>query len=190
MPVRKIPLLNGNFYHIYNRTVENRPLFYSIENYLLYLKLWKEVDFSTCCRLMAYCLMPNHYHYLIQITDAALFPRKFSYLFNRYLKTLNARRGERGRYFKDRFKAKWIDNDRYVIGLCCYIHLNPLKARLVSSLDEWPFSNYLEFVGKRKGELWDRELFEIYIQSPSEYGEYMRSRYSEERLGPYIFEGD
>ena len=190
MPSRKVPIINGNFYHIFNRVVKGRRLFYKTENYLFYLNLWKEVDFSTCCRLIAYCLMPNHYHYLIQIIDAALFPRKISYFFNRYLKSLNVSKKETGRYFENRFQAKLIDNERYLIGVCCYIHLNPIKANLVTSLDQWPFSNYLEFIGKRNGKLWDRKFFEEYIQFPSEYKEYIKSRYTEDGLGPYIFKDD
>jgi putative transposase len=76
MPSRKAPLINSYYYHIYNRVVEGRKLFYAPQHYTFYLTLWKEVDFSPCCRLCAYCLMPNHYHYLVQITDAALFPKK------------------------------------------------------------------------------------------------------------------
>jgi len=190
MPTRNVPLINGYFYHIYNRVVEGRKLFYSDENYLFYLRRWKEVDFSTCCRLIAYCLMPNHYHYLVQITDAVLFPKKISYFFNRYLKSLNASRKETGRYFQDRFKAKWVDNEKYLIGVCCYIHLNPVKANLVPTLNQWPFSNYLEFIGKRNGELCDRNFFNTYFQSPLAYENYIQSRYSEEELEAYLFDED
>ncbi|MBI1929546.1 transposase [Candidatus Poribacteria bacterium] len=188
MPTRNIPLINGHFYHIYNRVVEGRKLFYSHENYIFYLKRWKEADFSTCCRLIAYCLMPNHYHYLVQITDAALFPKKVSYFFNRYLKSLNASRKETGHYFQNRYQAKWIDDERYLIRVCCYIHRNPVKANLVSTLNQWQFSNYLEFIGKRQGELWDRNFFNTYFQSPSDYERYIQSIYSEEGLEPYLFD--
>ena len=188
MPTRIVPLINGNFYHVYNRVIEGRSLFYSHQNYRFYLELWKDVDFSTCCRLIAYCLMPNHYHYLVQITDAVLFPKKISYFFNRYLKSLNASRKESGRYFTNRFNAKWINDERYLIGVCCYIHLNPVKANLVASVDQWPFSNYLEFIGKRKGELFDKEFFEEYIQSSVDYENYIKSRYSDESLERYVFD--
>jgi putative transposase len=190
MPSRKVPLINGNYYHIYNRVVEERKLFYSQENYLFYLKLWKEVDFSLCCRLCAYCLMPTHYHDLIQITDANLFPKKISYFFNRYLKSLSSSRNETGRYFENRFQAKYVDDESYLLTVCCYIHLNPIKAKLVTALDQWPYSNYLEFIGKRPGALWDRTFFDQYIQSSQNYEHYMTSQYTAEGLGPYIFEDD
>ena len=190
MPRRKIPLIKDNYYHIFNRTIPGRKLFYSNNNYVFYLKLWQDVDFSTCCNLAAYCLMPNHYHYLLKITDPELFPRKLSYLFDKYLKTLNKFRNETGHFFSDRFKAKWIDDEQYLLSLCCYIHLNPIKANLVNSLDKWPYSNYLEFMGKRKGILWDKQFFKDFIETPSTYQEFMQSIYSEDNLEKYLFPED
>ncbi len=73
---------------------------------------------------------------------------------------------------------------------CCYIHLNPIKAHLVTSLEQWPYSNYLEFIRKRNGTLWDKEFFGHNIQSPQNYERYIRSQYTEEGLEPYIFEED
>jgi len=190
MPIRKVPLIENQYYHIYNRVIEGRKLFYEEQNYILYLKLLKEVDFSSCCRLCAYCLMPTHYHYLVQITDADVFPKKMSYFLNRYLKSLSSAKDETGRYFKNRFQAKLIDNDEYLIMVCGYIHLNPIKANLVTSLAQWPYSNYLEFIGKRNGTLWDRTFFETYIRSPEQYEHYLRSKYTEKDIESYIFEKD
>lgn len=190
MPSRKVSLLNGYYYHVYNRVVTGRKLFYTEQNYLFYLKLWKEVDFSPCCRICAYCLMPTHYHYLVRITDAALFPKKISYFFNRYLKSLNSVRQETGRYFKNRFQVRLIDTEDYLITVCGYIHLNPVKANLVTSSEQWPYSNYLEFMGQRHGTLWDQTFFGQYIQHPANYEQYLRLKYTEEGLAPYIFEED
>ncbi len=188
MPKREKPLENGRFYHVYNRVAPNKKLFYSAENYTYFLKLWKKTDFTLCCRLIAYCLMPNHYHFLVQMTDAALFTKKISYVFDRYLKALNNQRKESGQYFKDRFKAKIIENENYLLAVCCYIHLNPVKAHLVDSLAEWPFLNYFEFTGMRSGVLWDEGFFEEYVVSSSDYENYLASRYNDVEIGAYIFD--
>ena len=190
MPSRSVPLVNGLYYHIFNRVSESKKLFYSQADYISYLTLWQDVDFSTCCKLIAYCLMPNHYHYLLQITDERLFPRKLSYFFNKYLKSLNTKRNEQGRYFENRFKAKVIEDERYLVGVCCYIHLNPVKANLVLSPRDWPFSNYLEFIGRRKGVLWDRLFLKEYFQSPSEYEEFIKSEYDETEVDQFGFDRD
>ncbi len=187
MPKRNVPLVNDNYYHIYNRVIAGRKLFYTREDYVSYLTLWKTVEFSSCCRLISYCLMPNHYYYLIQVIDAHLFPKKMSYLFNCYLKSLNNSRNETGSYFKSRFKAKCIDNESYLMAVCAYIHLNPLKAGLITSLEQWSFSNCLEFLGKRSGTLWDKTFFAQHIQTPRNYESYLQTRYTEDGLELYIF---
>jgi putative transposase len=190
MPKRIVPLLNDHYYHIYNRVEQGRKLFHSSQDYIDYLNLFKKVDFSSCCRLIAYCLMPNHYHYLVYITDFELFPKKMMFFFNKYLKFLNAARSENGRYFVNRFQEKIIENERYLIHLCCYIHLNPTKAGLVQSPEDWPFSNYLEFIGKRCGELYDKTFFEQFIGSHSEYGEFIQLEYDDSEIRQFVFEED
>jgi putative transposase len=104
------------------------------------------------------------------------------------LKSLNSDRHETGRYFQNRFQAKLIDSDAYLITVCGYIHLNPVKANLVRSAEQWAYSNYLEFLGKRHGTLWDQTFFNQYIQHPANYEQYLRSKYTEEGLEPYTFE--
>jgi putative transposase len=188
MPIRNVPIVDGHYYHVFNRAVEGRQLFYSKRHYLKYLKLWNEVDFTPACRVLAYCLMPNHFHCLVLITSARLFVRKISYFLNKYLKFLNAVRDESGPYFRNRFKAKVIEDEKYLIGVCGYIHLNPMKGGLVKSLDEWPYSNYLEFVGKRQGLIFDEMFYDEYIGSPEEYREFLCSRYSEDVIEPYVLD--
>ena len=190
MPSRKVKLTNNCFYHIFNRTLDGRQLFYSNSDYIAYLKLWKEVDFTTCVRILAYCLMPNHFHYLFLITDETLFPRKISYFFNKYLTRLNALRNESGNFFKGRYQAKLVKDLQYLISLCGYIHLNPVEAGIVNVPEKWVFSNYLEFIGKRNGTLFDVELFDEYIKSSDYYVEYLKTRYSSDSLGPFLFDED
>jgi putative transposase len=188
MPTRKIPLVNDQYYHIYNRVHEGAKLFYSNFNYLFFLNLWQEIDFTKCCRVLAYCLMPNHYHFLLQMTDAEKFPRKISYLFDRYFKTINATRKLHGRFFENRFKNKLVDENRYIIRLIYYIHMNPVKAGLAIRLEDWPYSNYLEFIGKRTGKMWDAEFFYTHFKDFSEYEHLIKETYSEIGLEPYLFD--
>ncbi|HEX9934899.1 MAG TPA: transposase [bacterium] len=190
MPRRSIPLLGDHYYHIYNRVIYGRKLFYSSQDYVDYLNLFKQIDFLSSCRLIAYCLMPNHYHYLAYIIDPELFSKKMMFFFNKFLKSLNVARHESGRYFVNRFQAKTVNNERYLIQLCCYIHLNPLKTGLVKSLEDWPFSNYLDFMGKRRGELWDKTFFDKFIGTATDYEGYIRSLWDDSKLEPYVFGND
>ena len=187
MPKRKVALINGHFYHVYNRVAENQKLFYKKENYIYFLKLWIEVDFTLSCRILAYCLMPNHYHFLLKITDADLFPRKVSYFFNRYCKALNKQRDETGSLFPHRFKAKLIGDEKYLTSLCGYIHMNPVCSELVKRPEEWPYSNYLSCIRKGEDKIADQAYFKQMILSGSDYEKFILNRYNEDNLGPYLF---
>ncbi|RPH95285.1 MAG: transposase [Calditrichaeota bacterium] len=187
MPTRKTPLLDGFGYHIYNRVNDDVQLFYGDSDYCLFLKLWRESRFEECCRLYAYCLMPNHYHLLLKFTHADQFPGKMSRLFDRYLKKLNRTIQHSGRFFDNRFKNKIITDDSFLVYLCTYIHRNPLEAGLVQQLEEWPYSNYLEFVGKRRGKLWDEEFFHLYFSNHEDYEALIKNG-SVSGLDPFIFD--
>jgi REP element-mobilizing transposase RayT len=188
MPSRRVPLVEGCSYHVYNKVADDLQLFYSKSNYLFFLNLWQEIDFTPCCRLLAYCLMPTHYHFLVTITDPDSFSKKMSYLFNKYLKTLESVLGNTGRYFENRFQNILIDDASYLFRLCCYIHMNPVKAGLVNSLEEWPYSNYLEFVGKGDGKMWDPDFFFSHFDNYSDYEEMIKNIYSETGLDSFLFD--
>ena len=142
---------------------------------------------KTNCRILAYCLMPTHYHYLMQLTDSNLFSKKMSHFFNCYCKSLNSYRNETGRFFPTRFQAKLVDDEKYLIGLCGYIHLNPVRSTLVKTVDEWPYSNYLACIGKGKDRINDRELFKEMILDYSDYEEFIKTRFDDEGLESYVF---
>jgi len=187
MPSRKsVPLIKEHFYHIYNRVAKGLRLFYDDNDYIYYLKLWREVDFLPSARLLAYCLMPTHYHLLVQIIDEKLFPRKMSYFFNTYLHNLKVRHHLQGPFFPQRYKAKYITDNHYLMAVCCYIHLNPVEAGLVERIEDWPYSNYLEFINKRNGVLLDRELHNEFIESPEEYEKFINERYDEDQIEGFI----
>ncbi|MFQ5751977.1 MAG: hypothetical protein ACE5HI_08260, partial [bacterium] len=78
-----------------------------------------------------------------------------------------------GPLFAESFKSIYVDKDNYLIHLCRYIHTNPLKAKLIADLKDWPFSNYLEFLCLREGSLFDREFFDAYFANPEEYDEFV-----------------
>jgi len=64
---------------------------------------------------------------------------------------------------------KRVKKENYIISLCQYIHFNPKKAGLVNNLSDWKYSNYLEWIGKRNGILFNEELLKIYFGSPELY---------------------
>jgi putative transposase len=156
VPHRKTQFSPSHYYHVYNRGVEKQPIFRERENYRYLLRLVKKYANQLCVAVIAYCLMPNHYHFLLRQDgndSAGLLPQL---VFNRYTKAFNKRYGRIGTLFERRYQSIWVDAEGYLLHLCRYIHANPVKAGMVSQPEDWPFSNYLEWVGLREGVLVDR----------------------------------
>jgi len=156
MPYRKVQFAQGQFYHIYNRGVEGQPIFREEENYFFLLRRLKTYAAALNITVIAYCLMPNHYHFLLRQDDWEPAGRLPQRVFNSYTKAFNKRYNRTGTLFEGPYKAVHVDQDRYLLHLCRYIHANPVKHGLVSDLGQWPYSNYREWIGVRNGTLVDR----------------------------------
>lgn len=176
----------GEYYHLYNRGAHHVSIFREPDNYLFVLKAIKHYCRELQLTLIAYCLMPNHYHFLIRQdgeTSAGLLPQR---VFNSYTKAYNKRYEHSGTLFEDNYKVRHVQDEPYLLNLCCYIHANPVKDGIVSDLREWPYSNYLEWVEEREGTLVDRAFIMLYFETPSAYREhvaaYLQERKALERL--------
>lgn len=140
--------------------------------------------------MIAYCLMPNHYHFLVrQDTErpAGLLPQR---VFNSYTKAHNKRYEHSGTLFEHRYQAKRVNAEQYLLHLCRYIHANPVKDGIVSTLGDWPYSNYAEWIGARQGALVDRAFVQVHFPSPKRYEkfviDYLKTRYLPEDVKNYL----
>ena len=97
-----------------------------------------------------------------------------------YTKAVNKRFQRVGVLFQGQFQAKPILTSTYLLNLCRYIHGNPVKDGIVADIAQWPYSNYLEWVGERDGKLVDKNFIRDNFDTPGEYRkfvlEYLRSR--------------
>lgn len=158
------PLVNGSYYHIYNRGVEKRKIFLDRRNYLRFLETldfyrktplpmklsdfrrgaiqWKKIETQTeIVRIFCYCLMPNHFHLLIQqLEDKGVteFLRKLTDSYTRYFNTKHKRVGP---LFQGSFKAKLVENDEYLLQLSKYIHRNSFPLTKWE-YEVYPYSSY------------------------------------------------
>lgn len=164
MPDPKELFYPDAFYHIYNKAVGDELLFKSRSNYLYFLDLMRS-KLATYVKFYTYCLMPNHFHFLIQIKEkksfedidlvseeniSSLVSRKFGNLFNAYAQAFNKENQRKGSLFKNRFKRKRIEYEKYLLELVQYIHQNPVEANLCYKVYEWKFSSYNAIVSKCK----------------------------------------
>ena len=152
MPWRKIPFVEGEYYHIYNRGINRQKIFFQAENYRFFLRRLREHLLPDHAAIIAYCLMPNHYHLLVR-PKSVRFSECMQSFGTSYSKAINKRFDRVGPLFQARFQALHVDQESYLLHLSRYIHRNPLEADLVKRLEEWEFSSYLEYSGKRQGTL-------------------------------------
>lgn len=155
MPRRKIRFTQGSYYHIYNRGAERSSICRTEENYRFLLTLMKRYLGPLQVSMIAYCLLPNHYHWLVRQdgdASAGLLPQR---VFNAYVKAFNNANGRTGTLFEDRYKVIPVESDEYLRHLCCYIHGNPVRHGIADAPGLWPYSNYLDWIGKRPGTMLD-----------------------------------
>jgi REP element-mobilizing transposase RayT len=176
MPRRTIRFAPGLYYHIYNRGNNRQSIFFQPDNYIFFLRNIHRYLLSTI-DMIAYCLMPTHYHLLVRIKESENETSRFSAAMMRlsvsYTKAINKRFERVGVLFQGVFKAKNIKKISHLLSLCRYIHANPVKGGLVTSPEDWPYSNYLEWIGKRQGHLVDKGFIHDHFDTPEQYEEFV-----------------
>jgi len=182
MRPRRPAFLCGHYYHFYNRGANRESIFCEEDNYWFVLRKVKRYSREYTLTAVAYCLMPNHYHFLVRQDGeqpAGLLPQR---VFNSYTKAYNKRYDRSGTLFEGPYKVIHIADDTHLLHLCRYIHANPVKDGLVDELTQWPYSNYPEWVELRPGTLVDRAFVREYFSSPTDYHEFVMDYVRERRL--------
>ena len=148
----------GCFYHIYNRGNNREDIFREEENYRFFLQRYKRYV-AQYVDTYAYCLMPNHFHFLIRVKDSVLgseeregsaltpLEKAFRDFFISYAKSFNQRYQRTGSLFQYKFRRKIIQDDAHQMRLIVYIHRNPVKAGLCSVPEDWGYSSYRAIIG-------------------------------------------
>lgn len=149
MPRRKLKFCPGCYYHLYNRGNNRQNIFFERQNYLYFLRQLRHHLVDQSIDIVAYCLMPNHYHLLVYLRSDSLSERMQSFVLS-YTKAINQRYGRCGSLFQGRFQSIWVDSEEYLLHLSRYIHLNPVKAGLVKHPQDWEFSSYQDYVALRQ----------------------------------------
>ena len=96
--------------------------------------------------ILAYCLMPNHFHIVIQVKSDSFLKESLHPFLLTYSKAINREQNRVGPLFQGRYQVNPIDDDGYLFDCVKYIHLNPVKARLVTEPMQWMYSSYSDYV--------------------------------------------
>lgn len=188
MARRKVTFVQGHYYHIYNRDSNREAIFRAPENDLFLLKRLGRFAVQKSIAVVAYCLMPNHYHFLLRQDGTHKISEFIQAVFNSYSKAFNKRHNRTGTLFEGPFKSIHVDKRDYLVYLCRYIHRNPLEAGLVSDLEEWPYSNYLEWIGLRNGKLVDLAFVRDYFKSVDDYRVFSVGEEANNKIRNYMFD--
>lgn len=187
MAYRKTPFVTGELYHLYNCGVEKRNIFITKRDYnrfqdtfLFYQFKNPPTKFSLTPRgwknegvklinILCYCLMPNHFHFLVkQLTEKGI-STFMSRLENSYTKYFNTKNKRLGHLFQGAFKAIRIENDEQLLHLSRYIHLNPYVAEIVEKPETYKWSSYLEYISPIKKNIFEKELILSFFKKVNEY---------------------
>lgn len=147
----------GEIYHIYNRGNNKETIFKEARNYPYFLDQFKKYLLDKV-KVHAYCLMPNHFHFLLEILPhnsekrdkAGLneLERAFTNFFVSYAKAINKSYDRTGSLFQANFKRKLIKTENQYGLNIAYIHFNPVKAGLCADCSEWEYSSYNAILGE------------------------------------------
>lgn len=138
----------GAFYHVTLRGNHRQNIFFCDKDRQILSELIAEVIERFGARLHAYCYMTNHIHALIQVGDTPL-GRIMLRIAGRYARTIQSALHTTGHLFEKRYHPILVDADEYLLELLRYIHLNPVRAHMVSSTDEYPWSSHHAYRGVR-----------------------------------------
>ena len=181
----KTPLKPDGFYHIFNHATGDELLFRTDNNYLFFLKKYYEY-ISPIVETFCYCLMPNHFHFLIKIKEEkeiekffkskaktktlrgfgtlvgldipVLISQQFGHFFNSYAQSYNKEYFRKGSLFLNRFKRKSITDQKYLLKLVHYIHYNPVKDRYCENIEQWKYSSYNALISEKPTKLKREEV--------------------------------
>ncbi len=164
-----VPLESNKFYHIFNHAVGNENFFKCDDNYNFFIKKYIEY-INPIANTYSFVLMPNHFHYLIEIKDRKniylrylelelkkeipnvktekeldyekFAMQQFSNFFNSYTKSFNKKYNRRGALFIDYLKRDEIKDEVHLKNIVLYIHQNPIHHKFCKRIDEWKYSSY------------------------------------------------
>lgn len=177
--------IENEVYHIYNRGNNHQPIFFNPSNYQHFLNKVRK-EWQPNCEILAWCLMPNHFHFLIQATAESCkeipayggkpmqkLSRKIGLSLSSYAQYINLQNKTSGSLFQQKTKAKCISafetgqttrrgptvsTPTYIINCMHYIHQNPLQANLVLKMEDWLYSSFATYAGFNHDDLCNKEL--------------------------------
>jgi REP element-mobilizing transposase RayT len=139
--------LDGHIYHIFNRGAHRAKMFRSPFQFDLCLRTFERYRAKTKVDILAFCLMPNHYHLLLRQQGEGSIGDFLRLSFNSYVQSYNAIERHSGTILQGSPKKREVETEEYLQNLVCYFHFNPVAAKLAMKPEDWNYSDYRQWVG-------------------------------------------
>jgi putative transposase len=205
MATRQNPFVSGCFYHVFNKSIAGFSIFNSEDDYRrmrqalqffsepspyplsLMLRNRKQTHLPNqgvnndrkLATIVAYCLMPTHYHLLLRQNEEDGISKFINDTQNSYTKYFNLKYNRKGPLWEGVFKDKLLKNDEIALHVSRYIHLNPVTAYLVNKPEEWISSSYHHYCGLNGG--YDVDVQRLPDIEPSRYRDFVENRIDYQR---------
>lgn len=207
MPGRSLPLVNDQVYHIFNRGIDHRPTFHQKKDfqralavmqfykfasppirfsYFLETSLKEQEELMTnlvnrnnkLVEIIAFCFMPNHFHFLIKQQINGGISKFLSNFQNSYTRFHNVKYKRLGPLFLNQFKAVRIETEEQLVHITRYIHLNPYTSFVVKTLEDneqYPWSSLKEYLSQNQLTCNSSEVISFF-SSPTQYSTFVREQ--------------
>ncbi len=208
MPARKVPLVNGETYHILSKSIAGCKIFrdykelermrslfkyYQTENPAFAFSIFFETknkhtfvekyqaSKDKLVEIICYCIMPSHIHLVLQQLKENGITQYMNSILNSYSHYFNIKTNRKGPLWESRFSNILVETGEQLMHLTRYIHLNPTTAYLVDKPQDWPFSSYKEFLGQTKESQQLCNYVRLMHVEPESYKEFVDSRIDYQR---------
>ncbi len=203
---RKVPLVTGEIYHVFNRGIDGRVTFSNIREYSRAYQIMKYYQFSSpplklsrflrigdskrqelqesswgekFVSIMCYCLMPNHFHFMIRQEVDGGISNFLSLFLNSYTRYFNTKNDRVGQLFLDTFKNVLVETEEQLLHLSRYIHLNPFSSSIVNSLEDlykYEWSSLGEYIGGSEDHICEKDMIFSSFKTKESYKNFISNR--------------
>jgi putative transposase len=161
MPRTARTSVGGLCFHVTGRGNRRETVFHEPDDYDAFLALVARADERIPMRILAYCLMPNHYHLVLRPHDDGDLGRFMHWLLTSHVQRHRRRHASIGRIWQGRFHASIIQADGHLLTVLRYVERNPLRAGLVERVDDWAWCSLPERLGRTPRRLVDASPVEL-----------------------------
>jgi putative transposase len=207
---RKDKFFEGEMYHVFNKSIASFGIFKDMNNSQRFLNVFeyynnnqvlksfsdftkrKKFDYkniiyptkNTLCKIISYCIMPDHYHFLLKIESSNVFSKFINTIEDSYTRYFNTKFHRKGPLWQNSFKSVEIMSNEQLLHVSRYIHLNPTTSQLVDRPEDWCFSSYKDFITDEL--ILKKHIKEISINSIDDYKKFVRNNIEYQKDLKYI----